>query len=101
MPSIAQLAENPRLRGKGIEFVCVSVDNSADTVRRFLEERTWTMTFFRTEKLPAVFSTEGIPATFIIAPDGRIAAAQVGSDQWDRPDVVAFLEKIATAAGGK
>ena len=101
MPSIARLAENPRLRGKGIEFVCVSVDDSSDKIRRFLEDRDWSMAFFRTEKLPGVFSTEGIPATFIITPKGRIAAAQVGSDQWDRHEVVDFLEKIAAASSGQ
>ncbi len=99
MPSIARLAENPRLRGKEIEFVCVSVDESSDLVRRFLEGRGWSMAFFRTEKLPAAFSTEGIPATFVITPKGRIAAARVGSEQWDRPEVVDFLEKIAAASG--
>jgi thiol-disulfide isomerase/thioredoxin len=97
MPSIARLAEDPRLQGKGIEIVCVSTDDSSDTVRRFLKDRSWGMTFLRAEKLPAVFSTEGIPATFIIAPDGRIASSQVGSDRWDTPQVVAFLEKIAAS----
>jgi hypothetical protein len=53
------------------------------------------MTFLRAEQLPPVFSTEGIPATFLIAPDGRIAAAEVGSAQWDTPEVVRFLEKLA------
>ncbi len=98
MPSIARLAENPRLRDKGIAFVCVSVDDSSDPVRRFLKGRTWSMTFFRAEKLPGVFSTEGIPATFLITPNGRIAAVQVGADEWDQPQVVDFLEKIATAS---
>ncbi len=98
MPSIARLAEDPQLRGKGIEFVCVSTDDSSVAVRRFLEGRSWSMTFLRAENIPPVFSTDGIPATFIIAPDGRIAAAQVGSDQWDTPRVVEFLEKIAKIA---
>ena len=95
MPSIARLAEDPRLKGKGIEFVCVSVDDSTDSVRLFLEGRSWSMTFLRAEGLPAVFSTQGIPATFIIAADGRIAASQVGSDNWDSPQVVELLEKLA------
>ena len=56
------------------------------------------MTFLRAENLPAVFATDGIPATFVIAPDGRIAAAQVGSQQWDDPKIVAFLEKVANVA---
>jgi thiol-disulfide isomerase/thioredoxin len=97
MPSIARLAADPRLQGKGIEFVCVSVDDSSDAVRRFLEGLSWSMTFLRAEQLPGVFRTDGIPATFLIAPDGRIAAAEVGSAQWDAPEVVHFLEKLAAA----
>src|SRR5437899_925247 len=55
MPSIARLAEEPRLRGKNIEFVCVSTDDSSDRVRRFLEGRNWKMTFLRAETLPMIF----------------------------------------------
>ena len=54
------------------------------------------MNFFRSEKLPAVFLTDAIPATFIIAPDGRIAAREVGSARWDTPEVVALLERLAS-----
>jgi thiol-disulfide isomerase/thioredoxin len=97
MPTIARLAQDPRLQGKGVEFVCVSTDDSSDAMRRFLQGRSWTMTFLRAEKLPPVFLTEGIPATFLIAPDGRIAAAEVGAAEWDQPDVVGFLEKIAAS----
>lgn len=95
MPSIARLADEPRLKGKGIEFVCVSIDDSSETVRQFLEGRSWHMSFFRGEKLPAVFLTDGIPATFIIAPDGRVAASEVGSAQWDTPEVIELLERLA------
>jgi thiol-disulfide isomerase/thioredoxin len=94
MPSIARLAEDPQLRGKGIEFVCVSTDESTEAVRRFLEGRGWTMSFLRAEKFPSVFLTEVIPATFIIAPDGRIVAREFGSARWDTPDVVALLTKL-------
>jgi thiol-disulfide isomerase/thioredoxin len=95
MPSIARLADEPRLKGKGIEFVCVSIDDSSEAVRQFLEGRSWKMSVFRSEKLPAVFLTDGIPATFIIAPDGRVAASEVGSARWDTPEVIALLEKLA------
>jgi len=94
MPSIAALAEDPHLRGKNIEFVCVSTDESSDVVRRFLQGRNWTMTFLRADKLPVVFQT-GIPTTFVIAADGRIAACEVGAVQWHEPRVVSFLEKLA------
>lgn len=96
MPSIARLAENPRLKGKNIAFVCVSTDDSTDTVVRFVRDKNWPMTVLRAQSLPPVFHTEAIPATYIITPGGRIVAAEVGANDWDRTDVVAFLEKAAT-----
>jgi thiol-disulfide isomerase/thioredoxin len=96
MPSIAKLARDPRLQGKNIEFVCVSTDDSAETVRRFLTGKDWTMTILRANSTPAVFYSEGIPATFLIGADGRIAAIKVGAKDWNEPDVVAFLDKLAS-----
>jgi thiol-disulfide isomerase/thioredoxin len=98
MPSIARLAETPSLRDKGIAFVCVSVDDSTEKVRRFVEGRGWQMSFFRAESTPPVFSTDGIPATFIIAPDGRVVTSEVGAAEWDSPETIALLEKLAAEA---
>jgi thiol-disulfide isomerase/thioredoxin len=98
MPSIARLAETPRLKDKSIEFVCVSTDDSPDPVRRFVKDKNWPMTILRTQSLPPVFTTSGIPATFVIAPSGRIVAAEVGASDWDNPQVVEFLEKTAASA---
>jgi thiol-disulfide isomerase/thioredoxin len=95
LPTIAKLAANPRLQGKDIQFVCMSVDASADTVRRFLKGKDWSMTFLRTDRVPQVFQTEGIPSTFLIDPAGRIASFELGPADWSAPQVVAFLEKLA------
>jgi thiol-disulfide isomerase/thioredoxin len=97
MPSIARLASDPRLKAKNIEFVCVSTDDSVETVRRFISEKGWPMTVLHSQSLPPVFLTDGIPATFIISPSGQIVAAEVGSNKWDSPKVVEFLEKAANA----
>jgi hypothetical protein len=56
------------------------------------------MTILRAGKVPSVFSIDSIPTTFVIAPDGRIAAFEVGSADWSQPDVVEFLEKLAAPA---
>src|SRR5271165_6727131 len=90
MPSIARLAARDTFKDKNIAFVCVSVDDATDTVRRFVRDKNWPMTVLHASTRPPVFQTEGIPATFIISPAGRIVAAEVGSTDWDRPDVVAF-----------
>jgi thiol-disulfide isomerase/thioredoxin len=101
MPSIDALAKDPRLKGKSIEFLCVSIDQDAETVRSFLKGKDMGMTFLRAKdgKFPPVFHSEGIPTTFLIAADGRIAASEVGSADWHEPRVVEFLEKLAS--GGK
>jgi thiol-disulfide isomerase/thioredoxin len=99
MPSIARLAADPRLKGKEIEFVCVSTDDSAETIRQFVKNKSWPMTILRADRLPPVFSTDGIPATFVIAPSGQIIAAEVGASDWDDPMIVEFLEKKAAKPG--
>ena len=99
MPSISRLAANPKL--KDVAFVCVSVDDTTDVVKRFLEGKGWPMTVLSARGVPRVFETEGIPATFIIAPDGKIVASEVGSAEWDEPEVVDFLEKLAMRDGAK
>ena len=53
------------------------------------------MTVLRATDLPPVFTTEGIPATFLIAPDGHIAAQAIGGARWDDPSVIAFLERLS------
>jgi thiol-disulfide isomerase/thioredoxin len=93
LPSIARLARSPRL--PQVAFVCVSVDENPDTVRGFLQGKDWPMTVLHATDLPPVFRTDGIPATFVIAPDGRIAASVIGSAAWDDPSVVEFLGHLA------
>ncbi|WP_435009978.1 TlpA family protein disulfide reductase [Tundrisphaera lichenicola] len=96
MPTLARLASNPRIKEKDVAVVCVSMDDSLDTVRKFVADKGWGMTILHSTSLPPVFQTDGIPATFLIAPDGRVAATTVGSARWDDPSVVAFLEKLST-----
>jgi thiol-disulfide isomerase/thioredoxin len=97
LPSIAELARSPRLAD--VAFLCVSVDEDVESVRRFRQGKDWPMTFLHAgaNGLPPAFVTGGggIPATFLIAPDGRIAASIVGSADWDVPSVVDFLERLA------
>lgn len=47
MPSIEELARNPRLRDKNIAFVCVSRDVSTELVRQYVADKNWPMTILR------------------------------------------------------
>lgn len=99
MPSIARLASDPKL--KGVAFLCVSTDDSPEEVKRFLKGKDWPMTILHARDVPRIFETEGIPATFIIGRDGKIAASEVGSAEWDDPSVVEFLVKLAADSDTK
>lgn len=93
LPAIANLARNRRL--KDVAFLCVATDAPAD-VRRFLDGpgQGMPMTFLVADDAPAPFLTDAIPATFILAPDGRIAVGQIGAAQWDDPDVIDLLASL-------
>jgi thiol-disulfide isomerase/thioredoxin len=93
LPSIANLADNRRL--KDVAFVCVSTDQSAEALKAYVRDKRWAMTVLRATELPAAFGTEYLPATFLIAPDGTVAAFEEGPAQWDDPSAVDYLEKLA------
>ena len=99
MPSIARLAATPELQGM-VEFVCISTDESINAVRSFLRGKSWPMTILNAASLPPVFLTDGIPATFFVAADGRVAYMREGGAEWDAPEVVQKLRDLAASAGG-
>jgi thiol-disulfide isomerase/thioredoxin len=93
MPSLVKLAENPQL--KGVAFVAVTNEPANENVRKVAREELRGLTVLRANGLPEVFATDAIPATFLIAPDGQVAASEIGSARWDDPSVVEFLEQLA------
>ncbi len=94
LPSIDMLASNERL--KDVAFLCVSVGEDPQTVRDFVERRKLKVpVYLALDNIPEAFETDGIPATFILDREGRIVSQEVGSAQWDAPEVVDFLEKLA------
>jgi len=94
LPSIARLARSPRLGP--VAFVCVSIDQDAEAVRQFVKGKDWPLTILHASDLPPPFRTDGIPATFLIAGDGRIVGSAMGWAEWDDPAVVEFLERLAS-----
>lgn len=100
MPSIARLAATPRL--KDVAFVCVAAHDELERVRRFAATNHLPMTilFDADDAMPAVYRTDGIPATFVIAPDGRIVRAEVGATDWNTPEVADLLASLKGRPSG-
>ena len=93
MPSIARLSQNPKL--KDVAFLCVSVDDTIESVQSFFATLRPPMTVLHARgPTPEIFETGAYPSTFLIAPGGRIIQSQVGSRDWDSPEIIASLTRL-------
>jgi len=92
MPSIQRLYE--KLKGEGVLFVCISNEESSK-VSGFAREKGFTFPIYTMHGAPpAVFKTRGIPATFILSPDGKIAFKHIGSAKWDDDKSIDFIKGL-------
>ena len=92
MPSIQRLYD--QLKGEGILFACISQEG-AEKIEAFVKEEGYTFPIYTmSTDRPEVFETAGIPTTFILSPDGRIAFKHVGSAKWDDPSVIDFIRQL-------
>jgi thiol-disulfide isomerase/thioredoxin len=97
MPSLIALSQDPELKEADVAVLLVSTDGDLEPVRQFLA-RTDTgnaEVVMAAEMPPEVFSTAGIPATFLIAPDGTIVRKEVGAMDWNTPEVVSELVALS------
>ena len=98
MPGLVRLAENPQL--KDVAFIAVTTEAASDSVRKVGQDelRGWRVLRSDPGKVPEVFATDVIPATFVIAPGGAVVVSELGMARWDDPSVVEYLEKLAKPA---
>jgi thiol-disulfide isomerase/thioredoxin len=92
MPSIQQFHE--KLKDDGVVFVCVS-NEETPKVSQFAKEKGFTFPIYTMRDAPPnVFKTRGIPATFILSPEGKIAFKHIGSAKWDDDQCVGFIKGL-------
>jgi thiol-disulfide isomerase/thioredoxin len=94
MPSLAKLADNPKIKKKGLAILCVSTDESLAKVQDYMKDRAWKMTILHARSCPIAFQTDAIPATFLMGTDGRIVTTQIGAALWDDPSVIEFISNM-------
>jgi len=92
MPSIQRLHE--KLKDDGIAFVCIS-NEEASKINQFVREKKFTFPIYAMRGAPpAIYKTRGIPATFILSPDGKIAFRHIGSANWDDEKSIDFIKGL-------
>ena len=93
LPSIQKLYDS--MKGEDVAFLLISSEDGAK-VKPFLKKNPISVPILLQDgALPALYRTEGIPATFILDKKGNIARKQVGAMDWDSNEVRKFLKDLA------
>jgi len=92
MPEIEALAE--AMKGRDVAFVLLS-EESVDEVKEFVLAQGLTAPIYVANgKLPEVFESEGIPATFIVDAQGKIVFRRVGAAAWNNDACLNYLRGL-------
>jgi len=93
MPSMEML--NRRF-GKDVVMVAVSVDDDASQIARFFGDTkpTFTVLWDQAKKSSSAYGTFKFPETYLISPDGVIAAKFTGPRDWYNQGTVQYFSEI-------
>jgi len=96
MPSIDGLYEiykdNP-----DVVFVMINVENKEDKVKKFLKKKKFSFPIYfpNASRIPKVYESKGIPATFVLDKEGFIAYKKIGMASYDADNFVNFIARLA------
>ncbi|WP_339793846.1 TlpA disulfide reductase family protein [uncultured Imperialibacter sp.] len=90
-PCIAEMPEIQDLYDKvgsdKVVFVMISLDDERDKAIKFIQKKEYTFPVYTlVSGLPAVFHSQSIPTTFVIAPNGQVKVQQFGMASYDTED---------------
>ncbi len=100
MPSLERL--NQTYSDKGIKVLAVDVGEDPETVSPFLESMqpkpTFPILFDTDSNAVTAWRIKGMPTTFVVDPQGRIAYMAVGAREFDHPQLVQKLLELKSQA---
>lgn len=94
MPSLNRLHQ--RLTSQGGFVLGISVDEDSAAYEKFLRDHQIRFPTYRdpSKSIPSQYGTFMYPETFLVGRDGRIARKMIGPQEWDRPDLVSYIETL-------
>ncbi|MFZ9888951.1 MAG: redoxin domain-containing protein [Myxococcota bacterium] len=94
MPSMEML--NRRFQNRNFAMLAVSVDENWGDVARFFGDTppTFKVLWDRQKVTARRYGTSKFPETYLIAPDGRVAAKYVGPRDWYNQGTVEYFEGV-------
>ena len=91
LPSIQELYED---YGDKVNFILIS-DENPGKVQSFASEHQYNeLPFYLSSSVPNSFSTNSIPATFIVSRDGRVLVSKKGAARWNSGTTRDLLDKL-------
>ena len=96
MPSMQRA--HTAVSNEGIGLIAINVGEDADTVAQFLADARvdFPLPIDETSMVVTSYPVRGLPTTFVVDPDGRLAYVATGGREWDDPallDLVRALKK--------
>lgn len=88
MPSMQRAHE--AVSGDGIALVAINVGEDADTIQQFLANYPvdFPLPMDLDSRVVQSYPVKGLPTTFVIDPDGRLAYVATGGREWDDPKLL-------------
>jgi len=89
MPSMQRAWE--QLRAKDVQLLAVNWGDSLNFMEKFrdsLPPMDFPLLHGGDEAMTKAWSVRGLPTTYVIDPQGRMAYKLVGETEWDKPDVM-------------
>lgn len=96
MPSIQGLYE---AFGEEVAFVIAS-EEEAEEIREYVEKNGYTFpTYVSRGRVPGVFESNAIPATYIVNSQGQVVLKKIGSNDWNHSSCHTFLKALTNTSG--
>lgn len=102
MPSMEELHQ--RFKNENFEILAISNDMfGAKVVRPYIEARKFTFTVLLDPVLTVShqFGVVGLPATFLVDPEGKIIGVLQGAEDWSSPEMIVYFENLLRPEFGK
>ncbi len=95
MPSMEKLYQ--QTKEMGLEILAVSIDVLGEqVVRPFMEKYklTFPALLDNQGKIKRLYATTGVPESFILDKEGRLAFKAIGPRDWSTPEFIEFFKKL-------
>jgi len=98
LPSLERLGDT--LRGRPFEILAVNVAEAESRVRRFLTDVPLRLPILldRDGNAQRAWGVRGLPATFLLDPEGAIRYWYLGELDWAQPQILRTVESLLPAA---